>query len=161
MEKDLIINDLLSKIDKKLQELENEYDSNSHTFKTNCRFSYDNLMTKGNYDKTINIKTIRSIEDLIEIYAFINKKSSDFNDAYDKLSLKTPPIFKDYEKPEFKWCEYTLSEWENDIEIMIRRIVYNDQIRKLTEYKKTLEPLYSQDKKDQIIISNILSKLNF
>lgn len=152
-QKDLIISNATEKIENELERLEKELKPTDYIPKTNCRFSFNE---KSN--DSINIRTINDVSELVKIMAFIKRKYDDYNNIKMVLNITVPGI---KELPDFTWNGFSNLDWFDDITFFIRKIAYNKKVKELNDYKKTLEPLYSQDKKDQIIIESILSKLNF
>lgn len=154
MEKDLIISTATEKIDAELVRIEKELKPSTYIPKTNCRFSYQD---KASTNEGINIRTINDISELIKMVAFVNRKSEDYENAVKIVAASIP----DFKIVPFTWNGFSISDWQDDLMFFIRKILYTQKVKELTEYKKTLEPLYSQDKKDQILIESILSKINF
>lgn len=154
MEKDLIISTATDKIEKELARIEKELKPSTYIPKTNCRFSYQD---KASTNEGINIRTINDISELIKMVAFVNRKSEDYENAAKIVAASIP----DFKIVPFTWNGFSISDWQDDLMFFIRKILYTQRVKELTEYKKTLEPLYSQDKKDQILIESILSKINF
>lgn len=154
MEKDLVISTATEKIDAELVRIEKELKPSAYTPKTNCRFNYQD---KTSTNEGINIRTINNISELIKMVAFVNRKSEDYENATKIVAASIP----DFKIVPFTWNGFSASDWQDDLMYFIKKIIYTQKVRELTEYKKTLEPLYSQDKKDQIVIESILSKLNF
>lgn len=154
MEKDLIISTATEKIDAELVRIEKELKPSTYIPKTNCRFSYQD---KASTNEGINIRTINDISELIKMVAFVNRKSEDYENAVKIVAASIP----DFKIIPFTWNGFSISDWQDDLMFFIRKILYTQRVKELTEYKKTLEPLYSQDKKDQILIESILSKINF
>lgn len=154
MEKDLIISTATEKIDAELVRIEKELKPSTYIPKTNCRFSYQD---KASTNEGINIRTINDISELIKMVAFVNRKSEDYENAAKIVAASIP----DFKIVPFTWNGFSISDWQDDLMFFIRKILYTQRVKELTEYKKTLEPLYSQDKKDQILIESILSKINF
>lgn len=154
MEKDLIISTATEKIDAELVRIEKELKPSTYIPKTNCRFSYQD---KASTNEGINIRTINDISELIKMVAFVNRKSEDYENAVKIVAASIP----DFKIVPFTWNGFSISDWQDDLMYFIRKILYTQRVKELTEYKKTLEPLYSQDKKDQILIESILSKINF
>lgn len=152
-QKDLIISNATEKIENELERLEKELKPNGYIPKTNCRFSFNE---KSN--DSINIRTVNDASELVKIMAFIKRKFDDYNKIKSMLEMTVCGV---NDLPEFTWNGFSNSDWFDDITFFIRKLIYNKKVKELTEYKKTLEPLYSQDKKDQIVIESILSKLNF
>lgn len=141
MEKDLIISTATDKIEKELARIEKELKPSAYTPKT----------------EGINIRIINDISELVKMIAFVNRKSEDYENATKIVAASIP----DFKIVPFTWNGFSISDWQDDLMYFIRKILYTQRVKELTEYKKTLEPLYSQDKKDQILIESILSKLNF
>lgn len=154
MEKDLVISTTTDKIEKELIRIEKELKPSAYTPKTNCRFSYQDRISTG---ESINIRIINDISELIKIFAFINRKSEDYVNATKIIASSIP----DFKIVPFAWNGFSVSDWQDDLMYFMRKILYTQRVKELTEYKKTLEPLYSQDKKDQMVIESILSKINF
>lgn len=154
MEKDLIISTATEKIDAELARIDKELKPSTYTPKTNCRFSYQD---KDSTNEGINIRTINDISELVKIIAFVNRKSEDYENASKIVAASIP----DFKIVPFTWNGFSVSDWQDDLMYFIRKILYAQRVKELTEYKKALEPLYSQDKKDQMLIESILSKLNF
>lgn len=154
MEKDLIISTATDKIEKELARIEKELKPSAYTPKTNCRFSYQDRTSTG---EGINIRIINDISELVKMIAFVNRKSEDYENATKIIAASIP----DFKIVPFTWNGFSISDWQDDLMYFIRKILYTQRVKELTEYKKTLEALYSQDKKDQILIESILSKINF
>lgn len=154
-QKDLVIGGATDKINKELERLEKELKPSAYVPKTNCRFGYNDKLMTG---EGINIRTINDNSDLVKILSYIKRKQEDYANTVTILVTTVPGIT---ELPSFTWNGFSMTEWFDDIVFFIKKIAYNQKVKELNEYKKTLEPLYSQDKKDQITIDSILNKLNF
>lgn len=151
-EKDLVISGATAKIDAQIEKIEKELKPGAYQYKTNCRFVYFENETNGG----INLKVLNT-GNLLKVLAYIKEKNESYCQAVGLINAKIGDCALD----EFTWCGYPFEDWLDDITYLIQKLVYNEKVNELKKYKQTLEPLYSQDKKDEILINDILGKLNF
>lgn len=141
--KDKIISKALEQIEEKKKSLDNLKPVENYSFKTNCRFN------------DLNIKTL-SIAQLVNCLMEIYSKETYINNIINDCPFLKTEDYKDI----FKLYNFELNEWKEDIIYLIKKINYNNAIKKLENGSKQLESFYSKDKQDEIAINNLLSILN-
>jgi hypothetical protein len=148
MEKDLVISQTTEKIDNKIEEIEKKLKTMPiYSFKTNCALKNDN-------DTITNIRTL-SVDKLVQLFSDLHSKGVAFEQAQNIIK-------SEFEELEYKILEisgYSLDNWKDDIIFLIKQKTYINQKIQLQKAKRDLEPLYSKDKQDEIVINNIISSL--
>lgn len=142
--KDNIISKALEQIESKKQNLNSIKPQENYVFKTNCRFGEINI-------KTLNIKQL--IKCLMDVYNYKNIKEN------VSSILKLNSINYDDYNDAFKFFNFNVDEWESDILYLIKKLHYNNELKKLEDGSKQLETFYSKDKQDEIAINNLISVL--
>jgi hypothetical protein len=148
-EKDLLINQGSEKINAQIEKIESTLKPKPYQYKTNCRFGF--CEDEKNY---LNLKVL-SVLDLLKCFAHVKGQYDNFHQTVTLISAKLT-----CELPEFTWCGYKMEDWADDITHLVQKSVYAKKMSDLKKYKETLETLYSQDKKDEMLINAILSKLD-
>jgi hypothetical protein len=154
-EKDLVISGATEKIDAQIEKIEKELKSDKYRYKTNCRFFF---FENEGVDNGTNIKVL-NISGLLKALGYLNAQYENFSQAQALVSLNIG--IEPQEFSEFTWCGYNFQDWLDDISYLIHKLFYTHKLNELKKYKEDLEFLYSKDKKDEILINDILSKLNF
>jgi hypothetical protein len=103
---DKIVLELLSKIDAKKQQIG---EAERPSWVTNCSFGYNPEV-----NTRINIQTVRELETLVEIHAFLTHKYESFLNAASKLGVN--------EDVKFKYLGFTYEQWEVDIKMRISQL---------------------------------------
>lgn len=135
--RDVIISTGLETIENKIKNLKKPDDN--YKFKTNCRFDNENIKTM-TYDKLI--------ETLAKITIYKDALDSVFERFQDKLDKFEPEIYG-----------FSYSAWENDIIFLAEKIKYNVDKKDLEAKANTLRTFYSEDKKTDMAINDILESL--
>ena len=141
--KDIVISKALEQIEEKKKSLDNLKPVENYSFKTNCRFN------------ELNIKTL-SIPQLVKCLMEVYNKETSMNSVINDCSFLNLDDYKDA----FKLYNFEICEWKEDIIYLIKKLNYNNAIKKLENGGKQLETFYSKDKQDEIAINNLLSSLN-
>lgn len=112
---------------------------------TTCSFKYP-----GN-SSAVNINTLTKVSNLLEIGSVLDQQNYFFNRAVD---------FYNTTGVEFKWCGFTLAEWQNDIQIKIDKINYQTKKAALDVIEKRLVALESEELRTAKELENIMAILN-
>lgn len=137
MERDVIISTGLEAIENKIKNLKKP--DENYKFKTNCKFDNENIKTM-TYDK------------LLETLAKINI----YREALDAVFERFQDKFDKFE-PEMYGFSY--NAWESDIIFLAEKIKYNVTKKDLEAKANALRNFYSEDKKTDMAINEILASL--
>lgn len=140
IDKDDAVLKLLEKI--KMKKLNIEKVSNP-IWKTNCTLDING--------KVINVKTINTIEKLVEVLGWLT------NDWYGKLEA-TKSLRLENSVSYIGTQGFSNNDWENDF-INVKNIINVRQLKEeLANDEKVLDRLLSKDKKDELELKALLSK---
>lgn len=144
MEKDLMIDGGLAKVNELLEELEKNKPG-LYAFETNCRY-------ESKAGKVINIKTLTDTDDLANILVEINTDLV----GYQETKKELEGILN---LSELKIGGFLADQWKKDIIYLIKKLTWNNRVKDLKVKKEKLEALYSQDKKDSIALDELLASI--
>ena len=132
----------LKKIEAKLAELEQNKPGN-YTFRTNCR-----------YPQQSNIKTLK-LELLVMLYTDLKMIERGYADTLAELKKEG------VDTTEFEGTvgDFTIDDWKSDILFLIKKCEWNKKVDDLKTKKAQLEELYSQEKKDNLRLEELLKGL--
>ncbi len=99
--------------------------------------------------KRINIQTITDLCALVNILAFLMAKEQAFNSAATELGLNVP----------FHWQGYSVNDWKSDIQTRVSKIQIAQNRAELDEFEKRLDKLVSPERKRELELADIASKL--
>lgn len=142
MERDVIISKGLDAIEKKLKDLKKPEEN--YKFKTNCKYNEENI-------KTLNRKR------LLELFAglltwkntvetVLEKYPEKFNS--DDMNFLTEDVYG-----------FSISSWESDFSYLLDKIKHNEAKKDLEAKADALRNFYSEDKKTDMAINEILASL--
>lgn len=137
MERDVIISTGLEAIEKKLNELKKPEEN--YKFKTNCKFDNENIKTM-------------TYEKLLETLAKINIYKEALDAVFERFQDK-------FDKFEPEMYGFSYSAWESDIIFLAEKIKYNEAKKDLEAKANALRNFYSEDKKTDMAINEILASL--
>ena len=113
-------------------------------WKTTCSFKATENST------AINLHTVKDVEKLTGILAFLIGADRDFAEAASLLGRT---------KAKFKHQGYTINEWTEDIRTEIGKIEISEKRKTLAELKSKLEALESQEAKEAKMLASIEREL--
>lgn len=143
--KDKVISLGSEQIDKKIEEVKKKYPyEENYKPKTNLRFSFDE-----DSDKAFNLRTIDDLGKLAKMTCFLNLISKEYES-----------IQKQYDLVPFTWMGYSVEDWNDDIKYILCKLKQKTEINKLNKAKEQLVQMYSQSKKEENKINEILSSLS-
>lgn len=137
MERDVIISTGLEAIEKKLNELKKPEEN--YKFKTNCKFDNENIKTM-------------TYEKLLETLAKINIYKEALDAVFERFQDK-------FDKFEPEMYGFSYGAWESDIIFLAEKIKYNEAKKDLEAKANALRNFYSEDKKTDMAINEILASL--
>ena len=114
-------------------------------FKTNGKFRYN----PSNSYSTVDITCTHNQVEMIHAYAFLTRKSEDYEKAAEEIGLKEYPLFK--------WRGYTPDEWYHDIKLRLKILNSEGQLQKLKEARAKMQSYLPKDN----IIQQLLLELPF
>lgn len=142
MERDVIISRGLEAFEKKLNNLKKPEEN--YKFKTNCKFNDKNIKTLNRKELTELIIRLFVWKDTIEM---INEAHPDrFNS--DDMNIMLTDIHG-----------FSFSDWEDDMFYLLDKIKYNEAKKDIDAKANALRNLYSEDKKTDMAINEILASL--
>lgn len=142
MERDVIISTGLEAIEKKLNELKKPEEN--YKFKTNCKYNEENI-------KTLNRKR------LLELFAGLLT----WKDTIETVFERYPEKFNtdDMKLVATDVYGFPISSWESDFSYLLDKIKYNETKKDLEAKANALRNFYSEDKKTDMAINEILASL--
>lgn len=142
MERDVIISTGLEAIEKKLNELKKPEEN--YKFKTNCKYKEENI-------KTLNRKR------LLELFTDLLT----WKDTVETVLKKYPEKFNsdDMEFLIENVYGFPISSWESDFSYLLDKLKYNEAKKDLEAKANALRNFYSEDKKTDMAINEILASL--
>lgn len=142
MERDVIISRGLEAFEKKMNNLKKPEEN--YKFKTNCKFNDKNIKTLNRKELTELIIRLFVWKDTIEM---INEAHPDrFNS--DDMNIMLTDIHG-----------FSFSDWEDDMFYLLDKIKYNEAKKDIDAKANALRNLYSEDKKTDMAINEILASL--
>lgn len=142
MERDVIITTGLDAIEKKLNNLKKPEEN--YKFKTNCKYNEENI-------KTLNRKRLLELftglltwKNTVE--TVVEKYPEKFNS--DDMEFLTEDVYG-----------FSISSWESDFSYLLDKIKYNEAKKDLEAKADALRNFYSEDKKTDMAINEILASL--
>lgn len=139
--------EVLTKLDMVEKALSNIKEESQRPMRTNGEFSFTNSSLK-----TISIHRLRDLSLLLEIVSFLTTKRNGYDLAAKTLNLD--------EYPPFRWFGYSYEDWVNDLQIRAAVLTSQQKREKLTEAKRILESLQSEETRTQKILSSLDSLLS-
>jgi hypothetical protein len=142
MERDVIISRGLDAIERKLKDLKKPEEN--YKFKTNCKYNEENI-------KTLNRKRLLELftglltwKNTVE--TVLEKYPEKFNS--DDMNFLTEDVYG-----------FSISSWESDFSYLLDKIKYNEAKKDLEAKADALRNFYSEDKKTDMAINEILASL--
>lgn len=142
MERDVIISRGLDAIEKKLKDLKKPEEN--YKFKTNCKFKDKNIKTLNRKDLTDLIVRLFVWRDTVKMIGEAHPER--FNSDDMKIMLTDVDGF-------------SFSDWEDDMFYLLDKIKYNEAKKDLEAKANALRNFYSEDKKTDMAINEILASL--
>lgn len=142
---DTIVLELLSKVEEKKKQIGN---AERPSWETNCAFGFD-----PNSNARINIQTVRDIQQLIEIHAFINDKYETY-----MISLKSLGIPE--EEAPFRWMAFSFAQWENDIKVRLNGLRIKSKRDELAKLEARVNALVSPEQRRTIELEKLIKEIN-
>jgi hypothetical protein len=140
--RDVIISTGLEAIEKKLNDLKKPEEN--YKFKTNCKYNEENI-------KTLNRKRLLELftglltwKNTVE--TVLEKYPEKFNS--DDMNFLTEDVYG-----------FSISSWESDFSYLLDKIKYNEAKKDLEAKADALRNFYSEDKKTDMAINEILASL--
>jgi hypothetical protein len=112
------------------------------SLETNGIFKYSD----GNF---FNLNTVVDVAILARALAFLITQEESFKEACKRLGVKA----------EFKWDNYSVSEWEEDFKTRVRIIEYDKRKKTLDATKQKLNSLVSEEAKTEMELEEIAKAL--
>lgn len=140
--RDVIISTGLETIEKKLNDLKKP--DENYKFKTNCKYDEENI-------KTLNRK--RLVELFVGLLAGKDTLESVFEKHPDKFNSDDMKLLTS------DMYGFPISSWESDFSYLLDKIKYNEAKKELEAKANALRNFYSEDKKTDMAIKDILASL--
>ena len=112
---------------------------------TNCNFSY----VEGS-SKIINLHVEKSVQTLVSIAAFLQRKEFDYNVAAKNLNV---------EAPAFRWSGFTVDEWVSDVKARINKVQIATKKKSLQTLEDRLNDIVSPDLRAEMELEAIAAEL--
>lgn len=150
--KDQRIDEALKKIEAKLAELE-QNKPGSYTFRTNCSY-FDVRGGKG-----VNLKTLE-LNELIRVYTQLKIFEQGVTSAVAELSASGVDIdVTSFNGKIPGFGGYSIDDFKGDILFLIKKSKWISEVDELKTKREKLEKLYSQEKKDNLRLEELLKGL--
>jgi hypothetical protein len=141
---DKLVLDLLKKVEDKKQQIGN---AERPSWATNCSFRFD-----PNSNASVNIQTVRELEQLVEIHAFLTFKAAAYNQSLAALGLKGN------EAP-FKWLGFTYEQWVFDIQTRLNGLRIKSKRDELAKLEERVNALVSPEQRRAIEIAKLVQEI--
>lgn len=138
------LHNALSVIEARLKEL-NKVAGGSYQTNGNFKFTPNGTMTG------VDIHKCTDIAQLLTIHSFLKQKADSYNASGEYFGLKQFPVFK--------WCGYTLEQWETDLKIRIALTTQKDETDKLEAAKKQLGGFLTREDQLGMLIASLADTL--
>lgn len=142
---DELVLQLLKKVEEKKQQIGQAERPSWHT---NCSFGFD-----PNTNFRINLQTVREIETLVEIHAFLTEKYL----TYER-SLKTLGI--DANEAAFKWLGFSYKQWSDDIMTRINSLRIKNKRDELAKLEERVNSLVTPEQRRAIELEKLMKEIN-
>lgn len=140
---DDIVMELLSKVEAKKKQIGN---AERPSWITNCSFGYTYET-----NSRINIQTVRELEILVEIYAFLINKYESFKNSAVILGLE--------KEVTFKHMGFTFNQWDSDIRTRIEQLQIKLKKDELAILEERVNKLVSPEQRRQIELDRLVEEL--
>jgi len=124
---DVIIDELLVKIQKGKEELKN---ITNVKYETNLSFQFEDGKPR------INLNVNASSQLIVDILSFLINKEKSYNEACDRLNVTDLP---------FKYMNYTTAQWEHDLKIKLELLKFKEKESTLKKMEDKLNTLLSPE----------------
>jgi len=104
-----------------------------------------NGIFKKDSNNWFNINTVTDFYSLAGALGFLIYQEEAFQKACKRLGIQS----------EFRWEGYTLKEWEEDFQLRIKMIEWDNRKKKLDETKKRLGGLVSEEARTEMELEDI------
>lgn len=136
------IREMFAKVQKEKAEISKAEKPN---WKTNCSFGFERDSSNRR-----NIQTINSIDELVNILAFLIKEEGAHAEACKKLEVEST----------FTWMNFTVDEWAEDIKTRISKIEIVKKKERLEKYETILNKNLSQESRVALELEEIAKGLD-
>lgn len=110
------------------------------SWKTNCTFGKIST-TEGR----VNIQTVRDLNILVEIYAFLNQTYLQFSQAAKELGLEF----------DGKWQNYPISDWKDDLKTRVSQLTYEKRLKELEELNARIDKLVTPEQRREMELKDL------
>jgi hypothetical protein len=140
---DQIVLELLNKVDAKKKQIG---EAERPAWVTNCSFGYNS-----DANARINIQTVRDLETLVDIHAFLVTKHSSFLNSASKLGV--------VEDTNFKYLGFTFAQWESDIKTRISQLQIKIKKDELSKLEERVNALVSPEQRRAIELEKLVKEI--
>lgn len=138
------LHNALNTIDARLKELAKVAGG---TYQTNGNFKF----TPNGTMTGVDIHKCTDIAQLLTIHSFLKQKADSYNESGEFFGLKTFPVFK--------WCGYTLEQWETDLKIRIALTTQKEETDALENAKKQLGGFLTREDQLGMLLTSLAGTL--
>jgi len=150
MTKELSVN-TASKVRKALEDIKKRLDDMTVAKdagpRTNGIFHWNGRENQNSGNNGIPINKIQSISLLISILGFLLTRKEEYDKAANLLDMNPFPVFK--------WSNYPIDAWENDIKSQINLITHSSEIEKLTKLRDELSKYVTEEDRVNSLLAQI------
>lgn len=119
------------------------------TYQTNGNFKF----TPNGTMTGVDIHKCTDIAQLLTIHSFLKQKAEGYNQSGTFFGLKQFPVFK--------WCGYTLEQWETDLKIRIALTTQKEETDALEQAKKELGGFLTREDQLGMLLQKLGGTLGF
>lgn len=138
---DKIVLELLKKVEEKKQQIGS---AERPSWVTNCSFGFD-----PNSNARVNIQVLRTIEEIVEIHAFLTSKFRAFQLSCDMLILDV----------QFKWLGFTYEQWIADIKTRLDGLRIKSKRDELAKLEERVNALVSPEQRRAIELEKLIKEI--
>lgn len=136
---DKAVLDLLQKVKQKKEEIAKA--SKKPVWKTNCTIGYD----PENANR-INIMTVRDVQKLADIYAFLLQREQYIEKAYKELSINDDLLV---------YMGYSIDDWKNDLRARVNQLSVEQKKKELDELDRRINSLVSPEQRREMELAEL------
>lgn len=134
----------LGAIETRLKDLNNVAGGN---YQTNGAFKF----TPNGTMSSVDIHKCTDVQQLLTIHSFLKQKADSYNGSGTFFNLKQFPVFK--------WCGYTMEQWEADLKIRVALTTQKDETDALNAAKAQLSAFLTKEDQMHMVLQNLSSLL--
>jgi hypothetical protein len=141
---DNMVLELLKKVEEKKKQIGS---AERPSWNTNCAFGYT-----PDTNARINIQTVRDLETMVDIHAFLTTKYETFKNSLVALKLTEKEV-------PFKWLNFTYDQWVSDLETRINGLRIKAKKDELSVLESRVNALVSPEQRRAIELEKLVKEI--